>query len=879
MQTDKDMAIDLSLEELIRAGLADAQRWQTDSWRSYSDASGAGLPCPAISNDAFPGYRIEREIRRGAQGVVYEATQLTTRRRVAIKLFRHSAGASSRRRFEREAEVITQIRHPNVVTMLDAGSRGNLCYLIMEFVDGRPLDAFVAAGRLSRASLLRLYASVCDAVHAAHLRGIIHRDLKPANILVDADGQPRVLDFGLAGVADPAAGAPPKRVLPADNPPDAGTCDGEFIGSLPWASPEQAAGDQARIDIRTDVYSLGVILYYLLTGSFPYDVSGTTREVLSRIASAAPVPPRIALSRSAVRTGQSPPPAASSVARRAESPRIDKDIEAILLKCLAKDPGRRYHSAGDLAREIRRYLALEPIEARRSNRWYVFRTAIRRHRVAAALLTATLLILCGAAFVSTAFWQDAESKAVTARRERDKAEQFAVFLETILEGVAPLADQGYDTTLLKRMMDDTARQICDGRLADPEAELRLRLVIGNVYLELGELTRAHELLDGALALSEQFPSDGLHRARALGASAGLAHFEGRFEESLAKRRRELEVLRCLHGADHESIAQVQFVIAECLRVLGRFDDALSAAREGLESCARLGLADAPVALRGGIQIAFTLENTGRTAEALVEFERLLPAIRRFAGNSVQACWVLTGAGTCLMQLGQPDEAVNRLREAIEVVERIYERPHIQKTRPLSSLAEALRRSGRPAEAEEFARQVISIHHANPDWEDSPHIRAQSTLARVLEDDHRLDAAIAGLREFVEFARRESRSVLQIVSEQMLARHLLRHGPACADEVAVTMRECLVRCDAALAESNRDRWMRWPAMSMLGEALVRQSQFAQAEPLLLEAYDGLLSDQHVPPPGKFDLDFRAEARRRIVSLYEMWHAAEPTAGHD
>ncbi|HEY3246019.1 MAG TPA: protein kinase, partial [Phycisphaerae bacterium] len=250
---------------------------------------------PVISV-SIPGYQIMREISRGGQGVVYQAIQKSTKRKVALKMLRegHFANAAERARFQREVEILGQLKHPNIVSIYDSGTAGENAYYVMDYVSGLPLDEYVAKQfpspglgipidkRASRAvrhqsgtrksgldDLLRLFGKICDAVHAAHLRGIIHRDLKPSNIRIDDAGEPRVLDFGLAKLASGPEEASPVMTL-----------TGQFIGSLPWSSPEQAEGIPSKIDIRTDVYSLGVLLYQLLTGRFPYEVTGNMRDVL-----------------------------------------------------------------------------------------------------------------------------------------------------------------------------------------------------------------------------------------------------------------------------------------------------------------------------------------------------------------------------------------------------------------------------------------------------------------------------------------------------------------------------------------------------------------------------------------------------------------------
>ena len=354
---------------------------------------------------SLPGYELRREIHRGGQGVVFEAIQTATRRPVAVKVLREGplATEADDARFEREAQILGQLRHPNIVAVHDGGVVAGRRYLVMDYVPGCPLDAYVEAERLSIPETLRLFAKVCQAVNIAHLRGVIHRDLKPANILVDPSGEPRVLDFGLARLSefDALAEASPHATL-----------TGQFVGSLPFASPEQAASRSAEIDVRTDVYALGVTLYKLLTGKFPYSVTGSIRDVMDQILAAAPIRPRTL------------------------RPQIPDEVETILLKCLDKAPERRYQSAGDLARDLERYLAGEPIEARRDSGWYVLRKQLWRHRAAVSVGGALLLVILAALVVSLAFWRQAV-------RQRD----LAVFAADDAERRLELAREGADLML------------------------------------------------------------------------------------------------------------------------------------------------------------------------------------------------------------------------------------------------------------------------------------------------------------------------------------------------------------------------------------------------------------------------------------------------
>ncbi|MCA9290356.1 MAG: serine/threonine protein kinase [Phycisphaerales bacterium] len=386
-----------------------------------------GAPGAAL----VPGYDIEAQIAAGGQGVVYLAVQNTTHRRVAIKVLSHVYAASSTRvrRFEREIEVVAALRHPNIVTVFDSGLTvdGRLFYA-MEYIDGTPLNTTSAPAGSERSSTLVRFITIARAVTHAHRSGVIHRDLKPANILIDESGEPRIVDFGLAKVTDPdAAGGATLTVT------------GEFMGTLAYSSPEQVSGNPDLIDIRTDVYALGVILYEMLTGRLPYEVTGSMADIVRTITEEEPVPPSMLV------------------------PGIDADLEIIVLKALSKDPERRYQSAEAMADDLDRYRAGAPINARRDSTWYVFRKTLRRHRLPVALATLAMVVVVGFTVLMTV-------QARSLRRERDRVA--ATLREsdfqrgralTAAGNIAPAED------LLWREFLTTPADDVDERLIEPNA--------------------------------------------------------------------------------------------------------------------------------------------------------------------------------------------------------------------------------------------------------------------------------------------------------------------------------------------------------------------------------------------------------------------------
>ncbi|MGB7159063.1 MAG: protein kinase [Tepidisphaeraceae bacterium] len=351
-----------------------------------------------------PGYDVQSFLGRGGMGDVYRAVQMGTRRPVALKIMRPDfVSEKLRLRFDREVELTARLDHPNIARIYDSGRHEAIYFYAMELIEGEAIDKHVSSNALPRRAVLELMRTVVRAVQHAHQRGVIHRDLTPNNILVGADGQPHVLDFGLA-----------KPLL--DEAAPMISVSREVIGTPAMMSPEQAAGENGRIDTRTDVYSLGVMLFRFLTGHWPHDISGPEHEVLRRIRNEEVIRPRDFLND------------------------IDRDLEALLLKALARLPEDRYASAAEFAHDLDNYLSGDPITARRASVWYVLRKRVKKHAPAAAIVavaallatavavaffpifTAALGLLALVFIVSIAFWGiKHERDQVVVQRNRTQA--------------------------------------------------------------------------------------------------------------------------------------------------------------------------------------------------------------------------------------------------------------------------------------------------------------------------------------------------------------------------------------------------------------------------------------------------------------------------
>lgn len=345
---------------------------------------------------ALDGYEMLNQIDYGGQGRVFRAVQRATNRTVAIKVLLDGPLASKRQRdrFSREIELISRLKDPGIVTVYDSGTVRGRPYLVMEFVDGLPIDDYVIAERPDVEGRIRLFLKVCHAIAVAHRHGIIHRDLKPANILVDGDTRVHVLDFGLAKELQERAYSGSKESL---------SDTGQIIGTLRYLCPEQAWGQNDKIDTRSDVYTLGVVLFEMLTGLPPYPTIGHREEILRRIRLLEPC----RLAKAIEMTG------GDGVV---ETKHIDRDLEIIVLRCLKKEPERRYQSVLALSEDLERYLRGDAIEARAASGLYVLRKTFRKFRVHVTIAAAFLFLLVGALVGMTILYKRTERVLDIAKR-------------------------------------------------------------------------------------------------------------------------------------------------------------------------------------------------------------------------------------------------------------------------------------------------------------------------------------------------------------------------------------------------------------------------------------------------------------------------------
>ena len=515
----------------------------------------------AFFREALPAYDVKERIHYGGQGVVYHAVHRPTKRMVAIKVLLDGPLASDRQRqrLSREMELVGRLQHPNIVTLYEAGEVRGRPFLVMEFVDGIPIDDYVLLNDLSVRQIVQLFAHVCRAVGSAHERGVIHRDIKPANVLVDASANPYVLDFGLARDVS-AREVTQHRIAISQS--------GHVVGTLPYLSPEQADGLNDEVDVRSDIYALGIVLHLLITGVFPYPIDGSLDSVRHNILSREPS----RLSRSL---------GLSTCDRPGALRDINDDLEKVVLKALEKERERRYHSAASFADDLDRYLAGDAVEAKSASSFYVLRKSIRRVR----LQLAVGLVLATVVAATTLF----------AVAERVRTNTISKVAQSGLQmgGLIKLGSVHRDAGRLERAiaMLEAAKEIGESlRRSDP-AVIRYSYdahhQLAELYLEQDQPERAEHYVQVAVELAREMlrrEPDNPEWVRLLGFSCRLqgraALARKQWEAALAAFDQAVPIREELLALDPDNrslkseLASMRSLRGKSLRKLQRYDEAV-----------------------------------------------------------------------------------------------------------------------------------------------------------------------------------------------------------------------------------------------------------------------------------------------------------------
>jgi serine/threonine-protein kinase len=805
-------------------------------WDEPIDLEAESLgPLPGLEGQRLGPYRIERLIGSGGMGDVYLAERADDeyQQRVAIKLVRagvYSSQVQSRLRMERQ--ILARLEHPNIARLLDGGrAPDGTPYLVMEYIDGEPIDSYCDRRRLDLAARIALVRTICTAVHYAHQNLIVHRDLKPNNILVTADGVPKLLDFGIAKLLDTRQSLHTLAVTHMD-----------FRVMTPaHASPEQIRGDV--ITTSSDIYVLGVLLYELLTGRRPFQLAGSRITDMERIiCDQDPLPP----SAMAAKTARESPELANDIAAcRSTTParlarELRGDLDDIVSMSMRKDAGRRYGSAEQLAADLERYSSGQPVTATSDTWWYRTDKFVRRHALAVGAAALAVLMLAAFAVLTLLQSQRIARERDIAATERGRAEQVSSFLVELFELSDPTKSRGNQVTA-RELLDIGARRVSAGLDDQPETRATLLGTIGRVYGSLGLYNDAIALQREALdARRKLFGPKHREVAFAMVALGDALRERGQPAEAEAQLNEALAMQRELIGARAVELVPTLSALGHLAEQRGTLDVAQRLHEQALDIYRQHRMLQGSEAGSVYNDLAGIALRRGDNDRAAQLYRTALDIDRVSLGQDHPRVGMhIQNLALTLQQQGKLAEAAPLYVESVELLQRVLGERHPHTLDALANYGNFLRRRGELARSEVVLRDVLNRDRS-----------ARGPRHMFVGHDHVNLAHLLLDADRASEAEQEYRAALGIYAETLPEQHsfvaaalsglgraqLQQSNPKAAEATlrkAIEMGATTLRPDAGPVVL---------AKNALGLALHQLGRHSEAAPLLNETYPLLVASQ-------------------------------------